>query len=70
VLAILAMLAHKSALCVAAGGCAPLIPAVARRASAMPGRDGKAGATVEQESDGIVPMPLAQADPVGWRLTS
>jgi hypothetical protein len=43
VLAILAMLARKPALCVVPGGSAPPIPSVAHRGSDGAGRDGKAG---------------------------
>ena len=50
VLAILAMLARKSALRVAPGGSAPLIPPLRAAALAAPGRDGKAGSPIEQES--------------------
>src|SRR3954453_17763336 len=35
---------------VAPGGSAPPIPCVARRGEALPGRDGKAGLPIEQES--------------------
>ena len=50
VLAVLAMLAPKSALRVAAGGSAPPIPSAARRVVLLSGRDGKAGASTELES--------------------
>jgi hypothetical protein len=50
VLAILAMLARKSALRVAPGGSAPPIPPLRAAALAAPGRDGKAGSPIEQES--------------------
>jgi len=51
VLAILAMLACKSTLRVAAGGTAPPNPLrCAPLAWAAPGRDGKAGSPIEQKS--------------------
>ena len=49
-LAILAMLAPKGALRVAPGGSALPIPFVPLHGLLLPGRDGKAGAPIEQES--------------------
>ena len=66
-LAILAMLARKAALCVAAGGSAPLFPFVARRGSgsARSGRESRlADRTGKQSPDGRGPdrLTLPQAD--------
>src|SRR5215472_5304548 len=44
------MLARRGALRVAAGGSAPPIPCVARRGQVAPGRDEKAGSSIEPES--------------------
>ena len=49
-LAILPMLARKGALCVGPGGSAPLFPSPGTPGKALPGRDGKAGASIEPES--------------------
>ena len=71
VLAILAVLARKSALRVAPGGSAPLIPSVARRALAALGRDGKTGSPIEQESRfgsrGERRGPPQSIDKLTWR---